>query len=239
MTIIAGVSPHRKIVPPASGRSKDANRCERTVAARGPLTKAGTVAPSDEALLRAIAKGDRDAMRTLFTRHRVRVFRFALRIIGSRALAEDVLSDVFLDIWRKADRFEGRSTASTWILAVARHKALTSLRGTRMARLDDDLVRAIPDASLDPESELAAHERAAALRHALLALTPEHREIIDLVYYQEKSIGEVAEILAIPLNTVKTRMFYARRRLADLAAGHRIDADRPRPASSSTSRTKH
>src|SRR5208337_1655463 len=122
-----------------------------------------------------------------FTRHRTRVFRFILRIVGSRALAEDVLSEVFLDVWRKAHRFEGRSTASTWLLAIARHKALTSVRGMRTEPLADELARKLPDASLDPEGELAEHDRVAACRHALLALSPEHRAIIDLVYYQEKS----------------------------------------------------
>ena len=223
MTVIAGLSPPENLVPPASRGTNRTNGAQNTVAAHAPLKHVSAAARSDEALLGAIAVGDRDAMRVLFTRHQTRVFRFVLHIVGSRALAEDVLSEVFLDVWRKADRFEGRSTASTWLLAIARHKALTSCRGMRTEPLDDALVQEIPAASPDPESDLAEHDRAAALRHALLALSPEHREIIDLVYYQEKSIGEVAEILGIPRNTVKTRMFYARLRLAVLLGAHRLE----------------
>ncbi len=79
---------------------------------------------SDEALIERIAAGDKLAMRTLFTRHQVRVFRFLQGILRDQSTAEDLLNDVFIDIWRQAGRFEGRSSVSTWVLAIARYKAL-------------------------------------------------------------------------------------------------------------------
>jgi RNA polymerase sigma-70 factor (ECF subfamily) len=83
---------------------------------------------SDEALVAKIASGNRLAMQVLFARHHARIYRFVLRLLGSEALAEDATSEVFLDVWRQAQRFEARSTVTTWLLAIARYKALDELR---------------------------------------------------------------------------------------------------------------
>ena len=178
-------------------------------------------ATSDEVLIGRIAKGDRLAMQVLFARHHVRVYRFVLRLVGNPSVAEDLISDVFLDVWRQADRFEGRSAVSTWMLAIARFKALSALRKRPDEELDEETAEAIEDTSDNPEVALEKKDKSAVLRQCLQKLSPEHREIIDLVYYHEKSVEEVAEIVKIPENTVKTRMFYARKKLAELlqAAG--------------------
>jgi RNA polymerase sigma-70 factor, ECF subfamily len=178
-------------------------------------------ATSDEILIGRIAKGDRLAMQVLFARHHVRVYRFVLRVVGNQSIAEDLISEVFLDVWRQADRFEGRSAVSTWMLAIARFKALSAIRKRTDVALDDETAAAIEDESDDPEVAMQKKDKSAALRKCLESLSPEHREIIDLVYYHEKSVEEVAEIVGIPENTVKTRMFYARKKLAELlkAAG--------------------
>jgi RNA polymerase sigma-70 factor (ECF subfamily) len=83
---------------------------------------------SDEALIGRIAAGDRRAMQLLFARHHVRVYRFVLRLVRDEGLAEDLISEVFLDVWRQAGRFEGRSAVGTWLLAISRYKALSALR---------------------------------------------------------------------------------------------------------------
>jgi RNA polymerase sigma-70 factor, ECF subfamily len=178
-------------------------------------------ATSDEVLIGRIANGDRLAMQVLFARHHVRVYRFVLRLVGNPTVAEDLISEVFLDVWRQADRFEGRSAVSTWLLAIARFKALSALRKKPDEELDEEAAEAIEDSSDNPEVSLEKKDKSAALRQCLQKLSPEHREIIDLVYYHEKSVEEVAEIVGIPENTVKTRMFYARKKLAELlkAAG--------------------
>jgi RNA polymerase sigma-70 factor (ECF subfamily) len=178
-------------------------------------------ATSDEVLIGRIAKGDRLAMQVLFARHHVRVYRFVLRLVGNEAVAEDLISEVFLDVWRQADRFEGRSAVSTWMLAIARFKALSALRKRPDEELDEETAAAIEDTEDDPEVSMQKKDKGQVLRKCLDALSPEHREIIDLVYYHEKSVEEVAEIVGIPENTVKTRMFYARKKLAELlkAAG--------------------
>jgi RNA polymerase sigma-70 factor (ECF subfamily) len=178
-------------------------------------------ATSDEVLIGRIAAGDRLAMQVLFARHHVRVFRFVLRVVRDQSVAEDLISEVFLDVWRQAGRFEGRSAVSTWLLAIARFKALSALRRRPDEALDEEAAHAIEDPSDDPEVAVAKKDRSVVIRKCLDKLSVEHRQIIDLVYYHEKSVEEVAEIVGIPENTVKTRMFYARKKLAELlkAAG--------------------
>src|SRR6266699_10181 len=171
---------------------------------------------SDEMLIRRIAEGDQLAMRTLFGRHRVPLYRWLLRLVGDDALAEDLLSDVFLDVWRQAAAFEARSSVSTWLLAIARYKALSARRRRTDAELDEATVSTVPDNGDDPEVTLQKKNRAEALRQSLPRLSPEHREVIDLAYYHGKSVKEIAEIVSISEATVKTRMFYARRKLAEL-----------------------
>jgi len=178
-------------------------------------------ATSDEVLIGRIASGDRLAMQVLFARHHLRVYRFVLRLVRDESVAEDLISEVFLDVWRQADRFEGRSAVSTWLLAIARFKALSALRRKPDQELDDETAEAIEDPTDDPEAALGKKDKAAAMRKCLAGLSAEHREIIDLVYYHEKSVEEVAVIVGIPEATVKTRMFYARKKLGELlkAAG--------------------
>jgi RNA polymerase sigma-70 factor (ECF subfamily) len=175
---------------------------------------------SDEALIKAIAAGDQSAMRILYGRHNVRVFRFIARLVTDTARAEDLVSEVFIDVWSQADRFEGRSQVSTWILSIARFKALSSLRRRREATLDETAMEMIEDGADTPEQTVLNQDRSAQLRICLAKMSREHREVIDLVYYHEKSVEEVAEITQLPKNTVKTRMFYARKQLARLLSTH-------------------
>jgi RNA polymerase sigma-70 factor, ECF subfamily len=182
-------------------------------------------ATSDEALIGRIASGDRLAMQVLFARHHVRVYRFVLRLVRDEWKAEDLISEVFLDVWRQADRFEGRSTVSTWLFAIARFKALSALRRKPDEELDDESASAIEDEADNPEVALAKKDRSAVIRKCLTGLSAEHREIVDLVYYHEKSVEEVAEIVGIPENTVKTRMFYARKKLAEMLKTAGIERD--------------
>ena len=184
-------------------------------------------ATSDKVLIGRIANGDRLAMQVLYARYHVRVFRFVVRLVRDESTAEDLISEVFLDVWRQAGRFEGRSAVSTWMLAIARFKALSALRRQPEQELDDRTAEAIEDTADDPHTALEKKDKGAILRKCLTGLSAEHREIIDLVYYHEKSVEEVAEIVGIPENTVKTRMFYARKRLAELLKAQGIERGWP------------
>jgi RNA polymerase sigma-70 factor, ECF subfamily len=175
---------------------------------------------SDESLIRAIAAGSQAAMRTLYARHHLRVYHFIVRLGSDTDRAEDLLSEVFLSVWRQAGTFENRSQVSTWILSIARFKALTALGRRREPQLDEDAIKTVADDADTPEQTVLHTDRRAQLRRCIAQMSSDHREVIDLVYYHEKSVEEVAKILRLPKNTVKTRMFYARRHLARLLATH-------------------
>jgi RNA polymerase sigma-70 factor (ECF subfamily) len=199
----------------------------RNVAAINDATRQGfiaTQAASDEMLLESIADGGRTAMHILYSRHNVRVYRFILRIVRDVGMAEDLTSQVFLDVWRTARQFEGRSQVSTWLLSIARFKALTALRQRRHEDIDQEEMLEIVDDSDSPEDSLERTTTSAILRACVAKLSPAHREIINLVYYHEKSVEEVGEIIGIPQSTVKTRMFYARKQLADLLKVAGVDS---------------
>src|SRR3981081_3614982 len=181
-------------------------------------------ATSDEILLRSIADGGRTAMHILYSRHNVRVYRFVLRIVRDTTMAEDLVSQVFLDVWRTASQFEGRSQVSTWLLSIARFKALTAMRQRRHEDIDQEDVLEIADEADTPEASLDRSTTSAILRACVAKLSPAHREIINLVYYHEKSVEEVGAIIGIPQSTVKTRMFYARKQLADLLKSAGVDS---------------
>jgi RNA polymerase sigma-70 factor (ECF subfamily) len=150
-----------------------------------------------------------------------------VRLVRDEAAAEDLISDVFFEVWRQAGRFEGRSAVSTWMFAIARFKALSLLRRRPDEELDEQTAAAIEDPSDDPQATLEKKDKSALLRKCLTGLSREHREIIDLVYYHERSVEEVSRIVGVPENTVKTRMFYARKRLAELLKAAGIDRGWP------------
>jgi RNA polymerase sigma-70 factor (ECF subfamily) len=171
---------------------------------------------SDEVLVAKIAAGNRLAMQALFARHNVRIYRFVLRMVGDNGLAEDLTSEVFLSVWQQAHRFEARSAVTTWLLAIARYKALAELRRRPQAASSERESSDISDPADTPDVAFEIKHRGEILRKCLARLSREHREVIDLVYYHEKSVQEVAEIIGIGRNTVKTRMFYARKQLSKL-----------------------
>ncbi len=181
-------------------------------------------ATTDEMLLEDIADGSRSAMHILYCRHHVRVYRFILRIVRDATMAEDMVSQVFLDVWRTASRFEGRSLVSTWLLSIAQFKALSALRQRRHEDIDQEDVLEIADEADTPEASLGRSDTSAILRACVAKLSPAHREIINLVYYHEKSVEEVGHIIGVPQSTVKTRMFYARKQLAGLLRGAGVDS---------------
>jgi RNA polymerase sigma-70 factor (ECF subfamily) len=175
-------------------------------------------------LVGAIAAGDQHAMNVLYARHSARVYRFVLRLTNDRSLAEDLVSEVFIEVWRQADSFKAKSQVSTWILAIARHKALSALGSRFDEQLDDETTTAIVGSADDAETTAHKRDRSAVVQQCLSQLSALHREVLDLVYYHEKSVDEVAEIVGAPVNTVKTRMFYARKRMRTLLEAAGVDA---------------
>jgi len=153
--------------------------------------------------------------------HRRELTGYCYRMLGSGFEAEDAVQETMVRAWRGIDGFEGRSAVGTWIMSIARFKALSARRRRQDAELDDKVAETVADEAHTPEEAMLSMDRSEQLRECLKQLSPEHREIVDLVYYHDKTIEEVAEIIQVPKNTVKTRMFYARKRLAQLLASHK------------------
>ena len=143
---------------------------------------------SDESLVASVAKRNAAALETLFARHQAMVYRFVLRLTKNASLAEDTVSEVFLEVWRGAGNFESKCQVSTWLLAIARNKALAALRRCKESQLDDNAAMTIEDAADDPEEHLVKQERGSLVHRCLSQLPPAHREIIDLYYLREKSV---------------------------------------------------
>lgn len=182
---------------------------------------------SDDDLIGRISAGDNSALRVLFTRHQLKVFRFIMRIVRQEAVAEELTNEVFLEVWRRADRFKGNSSVSTWMLAIARYKAISVMRKRREEELDEYQTEQIMDLSDNPEETTQKTNKGELMRKCIEELSNEHKEVIDLVYYHGKSVNEIAEITVTSASTVKTRMFYARKRLSELLIEAGIDRGWP------------
>src|SRR5215475_6736600 len=115
---------------------------------------------SDLGLIRSVAAGDKHEMQILFARHNVRVFRFVLRLIGDKSAAEDLVSEVFLDVWRQAGKFQSRSEVTTWLLAITRNKSFSALRRRPTEELDEEAAATIEDTADDPEAMMQNRQKA-------------------------------------------------------------------------------
>ncbi len=182
---------------------------------------------SDFELVGRIAGGDKAAIRLLFHRHHARIFRFVMRQTGSESMADDIANEVFLELWRQAGKFEGRSKVTTWLMGIARFKVLSARRKRTEAELDEDYAALIADDGDTPEIVELKRDKAAGLRLMIDKLSEPHRLVIDLAYYHGKSVAEIGEILDIPAATVKTRMFYARKSLGQALAAAGMDRGWP------------
>jgi RNA polymerase sigma-70 factor (ECF subfamily) len=186
-----------------------------------------SIASQDIDLVQRIGRRDEAALRLLFARHHLPVFRFLVRMVRSDAIAEELANEVFLEVWRHASSYEGRSSVATWMLSIARNRAASLMRKRHEAPLDDARAAAEPDHADDPEVATQKADKAAAIRRCMVHLSAEHQEIVDLVYYHELSVAEVAEVVGIPEATVKTRMFYARKKLSELLREAGVDRGWP------------
>ena len=191
-----------------------------TTAARGGAVVAYL---PDSVLIDSISDGDKGALRELYVRHYEYVLRVVTRHTRNAAVAEEVTHEVFLEVWRTAKSFAGKSQVTTWLMAIARNKALSAMRRRSEAELDEGFAASIEDPADDAAVSFEKRKRSEILRKCLMQLPRSQREVIDLVYYQEKSVGEAARSMGIPAATVRTRMFYARSRIAEMLSNVGVD----------------
>jgi RNA polymerase sigma factor (sigma-70 family) len=205
---------------PASPLSLQHARMSSQAVVESPARQPSSHLEEDDCrLLRRVAAKDRQAFEILYHRYAPRLYRYLSRLIRQRELIEEVLDDVMLVVWQHASRYNHTSRLSTWMFGIAYHKALKAL--ARAANQARDVPLAMPDDWIDregPDGALMRQELHRTLARALETLPPELRAVVELTYYEECSYQEIAEITGCPLNTVKTRMFHARRRLAQVLA---------------------
>ena len=169
-------------------------------------------------LIRRVVGRDRQAFETLYQRYSPVVYRYLWKLIRQRESVEEALNDVMMVVWETASRFNGTSRLSTWILGIAYNKALKAR--AKSARFDTEAREAEPYGvePSGPEDAWADRELASAVAQAIDNLPPEQGAVVELTYYHDLSYAEIAKIVGCPVNTVKTRMLHARRRLASMFA---------------------
>ena len=172
----------------------------------------------DTNLLKRIANGDRDAFSELYKNYQPRLIKFCSRILKNDvALAADIVDEAMIEIWRSAGSFSGKSQPSTWIHSIARFRLIGYLRKNKELLQDESSEWLnYEDDALLPDEEIIVSERSEEIIKGIGKLSDKHREVIELVYFRELSIKDIALMLDISENTVKTRMFYARNHLKNI-----------------------
>lgn len=168
------------------------------------------------ALLERIAKEDQSAFRELYKAFSRKVFAYLLNMVNDHARAEEILVDTMHEVWRRPKQFRGGSQFSTWLIGIARNKALMAYRARRADELHDDLDDiAETTASDTPDgfAQLAQRQRSEGVKHCMGRLSDEHRECLHLVFFEGLSLAEVSEVQNCPEGTVKTRLFHARQKI--------------------------
>jgi RNA polymerase sigma-70 factor (ECF subfamily) len=195
--------------------------------ARASAPPARTVADSDEGLLARVARGDGAAHRLLFDRYHARVTAFLRRRLADAGLCDEVVSDVFFEVWRSASAWRGESSVASWIFGIAHFKALSARRGLSQGKraavipMADEWIERAPDAGA--EDRFAARDEVRQLLRALQALPPGQRDVLKLAFLEDRSYQEVASALGISEANVKTRVNRARARLRALMKRRRDD----------------
>jgi RNA polymerase sigma factor (sigma-70 family) len=191
-------------------------------ASRSRTEEARPAAPAERELLSRVGAQDLDAFEKLYRIYQPRLARFLGTILHRSHLVEEVLDDTMMTVWQTAGNFRGASKPSTWIFAIAYRKALKA-RSRWPDPVEDDGydTRVDPDARADEQlQQRRLHD---ALRKAMDQLSPEHRAVVDLTYFHGLGYREIADIVGCPVDTVKTRMFHARRRMKEAMSGNFAD----------------
>ena len=166
------------------------------------------VSPTDYDLVRAIAQGDTQALETLYTRYGVRLLAYLVGQLEDRLLAEEVLQDVMLAVWQGAGRFRGDSAVSTWLLAIARRRAISARQRHTPNHVPlGDMLRS---SEANPLETVARQAEYHEIRAAMQTLPAEQRETLELIFYHGLSGPEAAKVLGVAPGTIKSRLHRAK-----------------------------
>jgi len=189
----------------------------------GPRPQRSAQGGANDALLLArVCDKDIRAFEELYRRYHTRLSRFLLKLIHRPVLVEDVLNETFIVVWDRAHTFGGASKVSTWIFAIAYRKAMKALRGNEEA-IEDKMAEQRVSLEPTPEDEFGRQRAQTLLLKAISELSAEHRAVVEFTYFHEMGYREIAQIMGCPVDTVKTRMFHARRHLKRRLSGELPD----------------
>jgi RNA polymerase sigma-70 factor (ECF subfamily) len=191
--------------------------------AKGALEPGARPDVSDDVrLLALVSAGDLHAFEELYRAYHPRLKRFLANMLRRPHLVDEVLNDTMMVVWRQPEKYNGKSKVSTWIYAIAYRKALKALR-RRDEPIEDKSADARPCADPGPEQNVGQRQLQTLLLRAMGELSADHRAVVDLTYFHEIGYREIAELMDCPVDTVKTRMFHARRRLKAMLPGELAD----------------
>lgn len=169
-------------------------------------------------LIARTSQGDKRAFAALYNALENPLHRFLRSRLNDPFEAADLVHEVFLEVWKSAGRFEGRSSVKSWVFGIAYRKAMDVFRKSRRIDYSDDLPETADD-SADTEACLLAVENGGHVRHCLETLKPDHRSAIELAFFEDLSYKDIGEIAGVPEGTVKTRIYHAKRLLMHCLSG--------------------
>ena len=180
---------------------------------------------SDLTLIEEIADENKEAFKTLYNRYVRQVYSYIYKITRDNKLTEEVTNDVFFEVWSSANKFQGKSKVLTWIFGIAHNKTMNEIRKRKEIPVDPEEFSNEASADMETDEIIMKKDRDEQMKIALDQLTPEHRTVVELTFLQGLSYGEIAEIMNCPVNTVKTRMYYAKEKLKEIFTDLGITAE--------------
>ena len=191
------------------------------LAGKTPFIAKESDGPPDRKLLQAAAGGDEEAFAQLYHRHAGGVYNYLVRLTHSEHIGEELLQETFVAVWQGAHNFQRRAKVKTWIFRIAHNLAVSWLRRHRPESIEDDAD--VPSEEVGPEASTLMSWRNDQLITALEDLSPNHRAVVELAFIQELPYAEIAQIMACPAGTVKSRMSYALQHLYRLLIDSELD----------------
>ena len=179
----------------------------------------------DLQLIEEIANGNRESFKELYEKYVRQIFSFVYKITKDNKLTEEVVNDTMFEVWKGAENFKGNSAVLTWIFGIAHNKSMNELRKKRPEALDPEEFSRFASSDETAEEVVMKKDRSERMKEALNELSPEHRTVLELTFYNGMSYPEIAEIMQCPVNTVKTRMFYAKEKLKESLSRYGINQE--------------